>query len=213
MPFVSWNRLKVERLRWILQQNHREDRIREGMRRAGVLMPLYSENGRLMAIYIRRTRHFLRDGREAVHSGQIAFPGGKIETGESSLQAALREAQEEIGLPAGSVEPLGALGEFSTLASFFVATVHVGWLAEKPELVRNRHEVAAIYTIPLDEIYPQHRRDVNLNRAADALSLHYHWQPPGERTPICIWGLTARITWCFLSLIEKDGSPVPFPAL
>lgn len=198
----AWSRDNVERVRQLLLHKPRKDDVRPGMRRAAVLFPLMRQDGRLTAIYIRRTRHFLRDGREAVHSGQIAFPGGKIEAGESPLQAALREGREEIGLLPEQIELLGELGLFATLASFIMANVYVCWLAEIPTLQRQHREVAAVYKIPLDEIYPQHRRELSLDHLSDVLSLHYHWQPPDESKPICIWGMTARMTWYFFHLLE-----------
>lgn len=170
-------------------------------RRAGVLLPLYLHDNESVAIYIRRTRHFLRDGNEAIHSGQIAFPGGKIEHGETAQAAALREAEEEIALASQQVDILGELGTFVTLTSEIASTVFLGWLQQKPKLEKDPREVAAIYHIPLREILGQHREEIDLSKVEHQIAIHYHWQPPNERKPICIWGMTSRVTWQLFSVL------------
>lgn len=198
-----WNSEKTEKLKSKIVENSIKTNDNTKQIRAGVLLPLYEERGRLIAIYIRRTRYFLGDGREAIHSGQIAFPGGKIEHGETLQHAAQREAEEEVGLSSGKIDVLGTLGTFVTLTSNIASTVYIGWLKEKPALARNKREVAAIYHIPLHEVADQHLPELDLNQLEHVLVLHYHWQPPEEKRPICIWGMTARVTWQLFSIIRK----------
>ena len=83
--------------------------------RAAVMTPIALRPGGPTMIFIRRADH-LRS-----HSGQVAFPGGKIDPGERPLAAALREAEEEIGLEADQVEPLGWLDPYLTGTNFRIA--------------------------------------------------------------------------------------------
>jgi 8-oxo-dGTP pyrophosphatase MutT (NUDIX family) len=83
------------------------------------------------------------------HSGQIAFPGGKIDApGESPLHAALREAHEEIGLDPARVEPLGYLDFYYTVSGYRIAPV-VSLVSPPFELRLNPDEVASAFEVPL----------------------------------------------------------------
>ena len=77
------------------------------LRPAAVLIPVVA-SARLSVILTQRTSHL------STHAGQIAFPGGKVEDGESAAETALREAQEEIGLEQQFVEPIGYLDWYRT---------------------------------------------------------------------------------------------------
>ena len=201
---LSTDTTGVRALKAILQNGyaHADAKVRN-TRRAGVLLPLYLQKNELMAIYIRRTRHFLEDGSEAIHSGQIAFPGGKAEAGETLQATALREASEEIALDPEQVELVGKLGTFVTLSSRIESTVFLGWLQEKPDLKKDPREVAAIYHIPLREIWNQHQQNIDLDKYENKIAIHYHWQPPNEKKPICIWGMTSRVTWQLFALLQN----------
>jgi 8-oxo-dGTP pyrophosphatase MutT (NUDIX family) len=86
---------------------------------------------------------------KGVHSGQIAFPGGKIEPGESALEAALREANEEVGINSGMVDIVSPLSDVYVWASNFRVFPFVGIAHTRPDFVADNHEVANILEVPL----------------------------------------------------------------
>lgn len=88
------------------------------------------------------------------HAGQWALPGGRVDAGESVLQAGLRELQEEVGLQVGPEAVLGRLDDFVT-DSGFVMTPLVVWLGTARELVLAPEEVASAHRIPLAELQRQ----------------------------------------------------------
>lgn len=158
-------------------------------------------------ILIRRAE----DG--SFHSGQMAFPGGRVEEEDSStLDTALREAEEEIRIPSGRLRYLGSLGYFGTVSSRFDAEVHVVWGDGPLSLEADPAEVAEVIVLPLVAFLEQHRPELKANRWEDILRLHYHFFPPVVSQPICVWGLTARMIHAFLNayldieLYEASGS-------
>lgn len=192
----------IERLVGRIAQKRVHATAGTGFRRAAVLVLLYEADDQIWTVYIQRSRLFLENGEEAVHSGQIAFPGGKVEPNEEPLAAALREAEEEVGLDTQTVRVLGELGSFVTLASKFLTRAYAGWSQIKPILHPNADEVAAIFHISLDALLRQHKRGLNFDSMTDRLALHYHCRPASCPHDICIWGLTGRITWHLLSLLD-----------
>jgi 8-oxo-dGTP pyrophosphatase MutT (NUDIX family) len=122
------------------------------------------------------------------HGGQISFPGGRLESGESAQAGALREAQEEIGLDPRLVEPIGYLDLYLTFSGFrilpLVARVEPGY-----QLAVNPREVTEAFEVPLEFLmdaanHQRHTRDwKGIERA-------YYAMPFGERY---IWGVTAGI--------------------
>jgi 8-oxo-dGTP pyrophosphatase MutT (NUDIX family) len=122
------------------------------------------------------------------HAGQIAFPGGKIDGEETPAGAALREAEEEIGLKPTLVEPLGYLDLYLTFSGFRILPT-VARIAPDFELTPNRSEVADVFEVPLDylmrpENYRRKSRDWN------GIIRHYYEIPYRNRY---IWGVTAGI--------------------
>jgi len=122
------------------------------------------------------------------HAGQIAFPGGKIEGDETPARAALREAEEEIGLAPALVEPLGYLDLYLTFSGFRILPT-VARVEPDFVLTPNRSEVADVFEVPLEylmtpENYRRKSRDWN------GIVRHYYEIPHGDHH---IWGVTAGI--------------------
>src|SRR5713226_8907751 len=88
---------------------------------AAVLMPLFERDGELHIVYIRRSDHV------ASHRGQVAFPGGRVDPVDATLlDAALREAHEEVGIHPSTVEVIGAFATMQTTTSGIVVAPFVG---------------------------------------------------------------------------------------
>lgn len=124
------------------------------------------------------------------HPGQVSFPGGSIDDGETARQAALREAVEETGLLADGVEIFGELPELWLPPSNFAVTPILGWWAdESPVGVVDPAEVHAVYRVPLEELVdPAHRVSVSHPSG---------WVGPGfligPAHDVLLWGFTAGI--------------------
>lgn len=82
------------------------------------------------------------------HAGQVAFPGGRIDAGESAIQAAIREADEELGLDPDKVEPIAAVDPYRTVTGFLVTPV-IAVIPPDLPLSRHEHEVADWFEAPL----------------------------------------------------------------
>lgn len=161
-----------------------EDRppARADLRAAAVLIPVVA-GAQLTVLLTQRTAHL------AAHAGQIAFPGGKIEANDASpLAAALREAQEEIGLDPAFVDPLGYVEPYETGTGFLVTPV-VAQINPGFTLQADPEEVASIFEVPLDFLIDEanHRIDARIWRGAER---RYYAIPHEDRY---IWGATAGI--------------------
>jgi 8-oxo-dGTP pyrophosphatase MutT (NUDIX family) len=113
------------------------------LRRAAVLVPVVQRPEGLTVLLTQRTAHLNN------HAGQISFPGGSAEElDSSSIETALRETEEEIGLARSHVEIIGVLPDHITASSFLVTPV-VGLVTPPFELIAESNEVAEIFEVPL----------------------------------------------------------------
>ncbi|WP_277981498.1 CoA pyrophosphatase [Sphingomonas phyllosphaerae] len=120
------------------------------------------------------------------HAGQVAFPGGRLDPGEDAVTAALREAEEEIALPRGAVEVIGASDRYRTGTGFCVTPV-IGVVPPDLPLVASEAEVAAVFEVPLDFLLDaaNHRPRSATFQGRERAYVELLW---GERR---IWGATA----------------------
>jgi 8-oxo-dGTP pyrophosphatase MutT (NUDIX family) len=151
------------------------------MKQAAVLVPLVEGQSGLTVLLTRRTAH-LRD-----HAGQIAFPGGRLEPCDTdALACALRESEEEVGLPRDRVEPLGELDLYVTRTGFEVTPV-VGLVRGPLQLVPDPFEVAEAFEVPLDFFLTPENREVH-SREYQGKTRHFYVYPYRD---YYIWGATA----------------------
>jgi 8-oxo-dGTP pyrophosphatase MutT (NUDIX family) len=178
---------------------HEPEQVRvEGARAAAVLIPVVG--GPEPALVFT-----LRTETVSSHKGQISFPGGSIDAGDSGPDAAaLREAQEEIALDPSRVEILGELDTFPTYVSGYVVTPIVGWLDEMPELRPNPAEVARVLVVPLDDLTDEIRSEPGFEHEGRTFPTEA-WVWEGN----VIWGVTARVLRGFLQLLGAAGLVEP----
>lgn len=148
----------------------------------------------LLALVMRERLHLLLTQRTAhlsTHSGQIAFPGGKVDAEDrDAVAAALREAQEEIGLPPAHVEVLGTLPQYITGTQFFITPV-VALVRPGFTLQPNPHEVDDVFEVPLDFLMdPVNHRRHGLEWQGELREWYSMPYLEGDRERF-IWGATA----------------------
>ena len=169
---------------------------RQESRPAAVLL-LVVNHAEPAVVFTQRTAHL------ADHAGQIAFPGGRCDADDASPEGtALREAREELGIPAERVQILGRLPEYHTSTGFAVTPV-VGWAEPPLAYVPDPHEVADVFEVPLAFLLDprNHRYESAFYKGR---MRHYWAMPYGERF---IWGATAGMLVTFQRLIKIDENP------
>lgn len=163
-----------------------------GRSRAAVLVPIFELDGEARIILTRRAAH-LRS-----HTGEVSFPGGRLDAGETPLDAALREAAEEVGLRVGQAHIVGQLAPIATLSASSSITPFVALLDGRPPLRPNPAEVERAFDVALSELL------------ADGVFREERWRlPDGAERPMyffdladdIVWGATARMLYELLELV------------
>jgi 8-oxo-dGTP pyrophosphatase MutT (NUDIX family) len=169
-----------------------DDPTVSALRHAAVLVPIVLRHEGLSVLLTRRT-----EGLRS-HASQISFPGGRMEPTDATPEAtALRETEEEIGLPRTRVEVIGRLARRETGTGFGVVPV-VGLLTPPFPLAADPTEVAEVFEVPLGFLIdPVNRRFET--RIAGGMERRFYAIPYGD---YYIWGLTARL---LVSLAERLG--------
>jgi len=166
---------------------------------AAVLLLLLEKDGEEHILFTERSQ------KVEYHKGEISFPGGKVDPGDSSLvQTALRESAEEIGLCPEDVTILGRMDDIVTLTTGFIVTPYVGRIPYPYPFQVNRDEIAALILAPLESLSkgcggeaPQVIVPTN--------GIGAHCFRHGDHI---IWGATARILQQFLDITTPTTDPV-----
>ena len=158
----------------------------------------------LLLLYPYKDKVFLplmkRPEYDGVHSGQISFPGGKMEEGDPDLVfTALREGEEEIGIRADQVKVLGNLTEHMVVASNFNVLPVVGYLDYRPKFVANVHEVDEVVEVSIDHLLDDRNRQEKelLVRGKYHLTAPYY-----DVNGHVVWGATAMMLSEFLTMVR-----------
>lgn len=168
--------------------------LAEGARviEAAVLIPLVARAGAVYVLFTQRTAHL------ADHAGQISFPGGRVETGDTGREeTALRETEEEIGLAREHITVLGRLPDYEIPSGFRITPV-VGWVAAPFDLALDAFEVEAVFEAPLDYFLAganYQRRQYHFR----GRHRHYLAIPYGGRY---IWGATAGMLYSLCRALQ-----------
>lgn len=197
--------------------NTRTPGLMDAKRAYAVLVPLVEREGELYLLYEVRASTLRRQ------PGEVCFPGGKMERGETPEECALRETWEELGIPAGSVNILGRLDFIAHRASFLMqpvlGVVDSGVLT--PHLAPNPAEVEEYFLVPLSHLLetPPIEYDYDLVPTPAehfpyeliGIPRDYKWQLGHENVPVylwqgrAIWGLTGRITRNLIQIYKAPG--------
>lgn len=162
---------------------------------AAVLVPLITRAEELHVLLTRRTAH-LSD-----HAGQIAFPGGRVEAWDASPEsAALREAEEEVGLEPESVDIVAQLDTYLTRTGYVVTPI-VGLLPPPIGLRADEYEVEEVFEVPLAFFLDPAARQMH-SRSFQGRQRFYYAFPYGD---YYIWGATAGM---LVNLVDILGRPV-----
>ncbi len=160
-----------------------EERPDKALRPAAVLMGIVPRNSGATLVLT------LRPATMSDHAGQVAFPGGKIDPQDTgAVAAALREAEEEVGLPAANVDLIGLDGDYLTGSGFQITPV-LGLLPAGFEPVPDPSEVDAVFETPLDFLMNPANHQARTANWNGKLRHYYEMPHNGNR----IWGVTAGI--------------------
>jgi len=177
----------------------------KAVRQAAVLVPLVRHEGQWQILFIRRAEND-RDR----HAGQVAFPGGRIESDDTdAVAAALRETREEIGVPQEHINVLGQTSLYITVSNYEVTPV-VGIVDWPTTLSLQSSEVARAFLIPLGWLRDRNNFSFRARQNMDPQSARRHpiivYNPFDGET---LWGATARMTLNFLKAVDDGDILLP----
>jgi 8-oxo-dGTP pyrophosphatase MutT (NUDIX family) len=165
--------------------------VHGGRTDSAVLVPLFEDPaGRMHAVFTKRRADLRR------HAGEISFPGGRRDDGETLQETALREAWEEVGLPADAVDVIGALAPVGTFVTNYAIYPFVGLIEHGFEWVAQETEVAQVLEFALDDLVAGHSIKRLVRRGMGFKSDVY------EVGPHMVWGATARILADLITRLE-----------
>jgi 8-oxo-dGTP pyrophosphatase MutT (NUDIX family) len=182
-----------ERIRQKLEKSSPRSLEESHSAEAAVLMTIFQRDGEPCFLLTQRTEEV------ATHKGQISFPGGLHEDGDSSLrETGLREMEEEVGIPADFVEVLGPFDQYMAVTNYRV-TPFVAFLRDGFSVSLNSREVERILEVPLRFFHQTEPTEEIHHRFGRAVTL-YFYNYKGD----VIWGLTAAMIKDLVEFLSDD---------
>lgn len=176
----------------------KDNKFAENQRKAAVLIPFLRMEDSWHILFIRRSII-----ENDIHSGQVAFAGGKHEKSDASLtETALRETHEEIGINPDDVDVLGRLNPHFTISSFEVTPI-VATVSWPYDLTLQTSEVSHAFTLPLEWLADENNHEVRYRKIADLqepVPVLYFKEYEGE----LLWGATARMTLSLIKTLQTN---------
>jgi len=179
-------------------RSKRPGKVKEsGLKPASVLVPLISRHSGWSLLFTKRS-----DSVES-HKGEISYPGGMIEQGESALAAALRETYEELGIEEDRIHVLGELDEILTFSGFRIRPF-VAQLSWPTPLRPNPGEIGSVHILALSGF-----ADPSLFKTENWKRNNQDYPVYSYEFPECrVWGATAKITKNLIDRLELGNTPV-----
>lgn len=163
-------------------------------RPGAVIILLYEENHRFKFPLIKRPDY------DGAHGGQMSLPGGKLEAGEDAVQAALRECEEEIGVPPTATAVLGTLSDYLVIPSNYLVRPVVASIVSKPVFKPDPFEVSRIVEAQLDDLLEENGvREKEILAAGKYRMIAPHFEVDNE----VVWGATAMILNEFRVIVRE----------
>jgi 8-oxo-dGTP pyrophosphatase MutT (NUDIX family) len=167
-------------------------------RKSAVMILLFHEQEQLKVVFIRRSLYV------GIHSGQMAFPGGRFE--ETDLQVettAFREIEEEIGVKKDQIELVGRLSDIYVPPSNFLISVFVGYMAQKPTYLADEREVAEVLELNFDDFL---KADAITEKSFYVPSANQSFTAPCYQTAQCdIWGASAMVLCELIDMLTNNN--------
>jgi 8-oxo-dGTP pyrophosphatase MutT (NUDIX family) len=182
-----------QKLREALARRQKKSIADEKRLSSAVLLPIYYKEGQCYILFTRRTE------KVKEHKGQISFPGGARQDGESLRETALRESREEINLSPADVEVLGELDDTVTVVSNYIVTPFVGVIPWPNDLKADGWETDEIIEAPIAALLDKKSRE-DKKEVVEGKTVTSYFYNYGGRV---IWGATARILHQFLELYTR----------
>lgn len=166
-----------------------------GAKQASVMALISNYNEKAHLSFIKRASHYEKDK----HKGQISFPGGQIENGETKEEAVIREVEEEIGIKSDQYEILGELSSLYIFVSNFLVYPYVAFANGELNFNIDLTEVEEVIQWPIETLLKgTKKKDIDI-RNGTIKNVPYY--PIGEET---LWGATSMMTSELLSMLSED---------